>query len=511
MRMKGFPRKSIAGAVAVALLVPAPGLGAVKVNTSKLRKAVTVENVRAHQQVFQDIANVASSGGTRASGTPGYDKSAAYVARRAAAAGYKVTIQSFVFPFFHELEPAELEQIEPDAVAYGYFEPDGFATMEYSGSGDVTALTQAVDLVLPPTPDPSSTSGCEPEDFAGFEAGRIAVVQRGTCDFAVKAANAEGAGAVGVIIFNEGQPGRTEAVAGTLGGPAATVPVVGAAFDVGLALAEAGVTVRMFVNAQSENRETANVIADSPGGRADRVVVVGAHLDSVPEGPGINDNGSGSAAILEVARQIRKLRIKPHNKLRFAWWGAEESGLIGSQHYIDSLGIQDLANIAMNLNFDMVGSPNFVRFVYDGDGSDTPLSGPLGSELIEAVFLDYFDNKGLPTEPTAFDGRSDYGPFIEAGIPAGGLFTGAEVLKTEEEAAIYGGTAGVAHDPCYHQACDTFDNNSDEVLDQMSDAIAHAVQTFAMSRAPVNARISRALAAQSVEGALLYKGSKLRK
>jgi Zn-dependent M28 family amino/carboxypeptidase len=316
---------------------------------------------------------------------------------------------------------------------------------------------------------------------------------------------------VGVIIFNEGQPGRTEAVAGTLGGPAATVPVVGAAFDVGLALAEAGVTVRMFVNAQSENRETANVIADSPGGRADRVVVVGAHLDSVPEGPGINDNGSGSAAILEVARQIRKLRIKPHNKLRFAWWGAEESGLIGSQHYIDSLGIQDLANIAMNLNFDMVGSPNFVRFVYDGDGSDTPLSGPLGSELIEAVFLDYFDNKGLPTEPTAFDGRSDYGPFIEAGIPAGGLFTGAEVLKTEEEAAIYGGTAGVAHDPCYHQACDTFDNNSDEVLDQMSDAIAHAVQTFAMSRAPVNARISRALAAQSVEGALLYKGSKLRK
>ena len=268
---------------------------------------------------------------------------------------------------------------------------------------------------------------------------------------------------------------------------------MGAAFVIGdeLAAAEASgeLTARIFVNAESENRETVNVIADSPRGRDDRVVVVGAHLDSVPEGPGINDNGSGSAAILEIARQISKLEIEPYNKLRFAWWGAEESGLLGSQYYIDNLGIQDLANIAMNLNFDMVGSPNYVSFVYDGDGSASPPAGPLGSELIEAVFLDYFDNQGLPTEPTAFDGRSDYGPFIQVGIPAGGLFTGAEVIKTEEQAAIYGGTAGVAFDPCYHQACDTFDNNSDEALDLMSDATAHGVLIAAMSREPVNARV----------------------
>jgi Zn-dependent M28 family amino/carboxypeptidase len=291
---------------------------------------------------------------------------------------------------------------------------------------------------------------------------------------------------VGVVIFNEGQPGRTAAFLGTLGGPGATVPVVGAAFDVGVELAAGGVEVRMFVNATSENRNTSNVIAETPGGRDDRVVVVGAHLDSVPEGPGIQDNGSGSAAILEVALQMAELGIEPRNKVRFAWWGAEESGLLGSQFYVDNLSKREIKDIALNLNFDMIGSPNFVRFVYDGNGSDTPLEGPNGSDNIEDIFLNYFAEQGLPTEPTAFDGRSDYGPFIAVGIPAGGLFTGAEGIKTEEEAAIYGGTAGDQYDPCYHLACDTFDNISEVALDQNSDAVAHAVLTFAMTTSSVN-------------------------
>ena len=363
--------------------------------------------------------------------------------------------------------------------------------MEYSGSGDVTAIAEGVDLILPPAPDAdTSTIGCEAADFAGFTSGNIAVIQRGTCSFALKAQNAEAAGAVGAIIFNEGQPGRTAAFLGTLGGPGATVPVVGAAFDVGEELAAGGVTVRMFVNATSENRNTTNVIAETPGGRDDRVVVVGAHLDSVPEGPGINDNGSGSAAILEVALKMAELRIEPRNKVRFAWWGAEESGLLGAQFYVDNLSKRDIKNIALNLNFDMIGSPNFVRFVYDGDGSATPLAGPNGSKNIEQVFLNYFDeladDEPLPTEPTAFDGRSDYGPFIAVGIPAGGLFTGADGIKTEAEAAIYSGTAGDQYDPCYHLACDTFNNVSEEVLDQNSDAVAHAVLTFAMTTSSVN-------------------------
>ena len=158
---------------------------------------------------------------------------------------------------------------------------------------------------------------------------------------------------------------------------------------------------------------------------------MGAHLDSVGVGPGINDNGSGSATILEIAEQIRK--VKPRNKIRFIWFGAEEHGLLGSEAYVDSLPQSERDKIAAMLNFDMVGSPNFVRFVYDGDLSDSepPEGGaPPASADIEQLFLDYFESQGLPTEPTAFDGRSDYGPFIFAGIPAGGLFTGAEVLKT---------------------------------------------------------------------------------
>jgi Zn-dependent M28 family amino/carboxypeptidase len=309
--------------------------------------------------------------------------------------------------------------------------------MDYSGSGDVTAFAEGVDLVLPPAAAANtSTSGCEPEDFAGFTPGNIAVVQRGSCDFLDKALNAQNAGAVGVIIFNEGQPGRTDAFLGTLQQPLFNIPVVAAAFDVGVELAAGGVTVRMFVNATSEFRSTSNVIAETPGGRDDRVVVVGAHLDSVSVGPGIQDNGSGSAAILEIARQMAELGIEPTNKVRFAWWGAEESGLLGSEYYVANLTKRDIKNIALNLNFDMIGSPNFVRFVYDGDGSDTSLAGPNGSATIEQVFLDYFAEQGLPVEPTEFSGRSDYGPFIAVGIPAGGLFTGAEGIKTDEQAAV---------------------------------------------------------------------------
>jgi Zn-dependent M28 family amino/carboxypeptidase len=509
MIKKSLVVRTIVVSVLIMLLMVQLVSAAVEVDSSALREAVTVEGVRAHQFAFQVIAD--ANGGTRASGTPGYDGSADYVATQMEAAGYNVTIQPFDFPFFEELEPAELEQISPIPTIYPYFDSAGFATMEYSGSGDVTAFAEGVDLILPPADAANtSTSGCEAEDFAGFTPGNIAVVQRGACSFALKAQNSEAAGAVGVIIFNEGQPGRTAAFVGTLGGPGVTIPVVGAAFDVGEELAAGGVTVRMFVNATSEIRSTSNVIAETPGGRDDRVVVVGAHLDSVPEGPGIQDNGSGSAAILEIALQMAELGIEPENQVRFAWWGAEESGLLGSEYYVANLDKRGIKDIALNLNFDMIGSPNFVRFVYDGDGSDTGLAGPNGSANIEQVFLDYFADQGLAVEPAIFSGRSDYGPFIEVGIPAGGLFTGAEGIKTEEQAAIYGGTAGEQYDPCYHLACDTFNNISLEALDQNSDAAAHAVMTFAMTSSAVNGT-DKGKGPGGNSESMEYRGSQLQK
>jgi Zn-dependent M28 family amino/carboxypeptidase len=230
-----------------------------------------------------------------------------------------------------------------------------------------------------------------------------------------------------------------------------------------------------------------NVIAETPLGDANRVVVIGAHLDSVSEGPGMNDNGSGSSSTLEIAEQFAELKLAPKNKLRFIWFGAEEAGLLGSEHYIKSLSYVEQQHILAMLNFDMLGSSNYARFVYDGDNSTNTgiakKSGPEGSGYIEKVFLDYFAKEQLATHPTAFDGRSDYGPFIEVGIPAGGLFSGAEGLKSVELARIYGGIAHRPFDPCYHQACDDFDHTGGDPnfalalrsLDELSDAAAHAV------------------------------------
>ncbi len=344
-----------------------------------------------------------------------------------------------------------------------------------------------MDLVLPPGEEPStSTSGCEPEDFDSVDVtGKIALLQRGTCDFRVKVDNAAAAGAVGAVLFNEGQDGRTDVIFSTLGGPNAAIPVVDTSFALGEELANGvtdngptGVTVHIATETRSEERSTENVIAESPGGDPDNVVMAGAHLDSVDEGPGINDNGSGSAGLLEVAEQISKHGIEPENKLRFVWWGAEETGLDGSNYFIEQLTEEEYLRIALYLNFDMIGSPNFARFIYDGNGSKFEDEGPEGSDTIERVFERHFERNDLASGQTAFDGRSDYGPFIEVDIPAGGLFTGAEEIKTEAQQAVYGGTEGEAFDPCYHQACDDIDNISQRALGEMSDAVAHSVVHF---------------------------------
>jgi aminopeptidase S len=222
-----------------------------------------------------------------------------------------------------------------------------------------------------------------------------------------------------------------------------------------------------------------NLIADWPGGDTADTLMIGAHLDSVTSGPGINDNGSGSAANLEVALAIARAGLQPERHIRFGWWGAEELGLRGSTAYVNSLTTAQRAAITGYLNFDMVGSPNPGYFLYDGDNSDGTGSGPgpAGSAHIEQVLADYFTSISVPTRGTDFDGRSDYGPFISAGIPAGGIFTGAEGRKTAAQVQLWGGTAST-FDPCYHSSCDTISNINDTALDRNSDAIAYAVWTL---------------------------------
>jgi len=455
--------------------------------TDKLLACVDADDVFVHLQAFQDIAD--ANGGTRASGTPGYDASADYVAGLLEDAGYEVTIQEFDFTLYSEISSS----ITVDGADVET------QTMSFSESGSITdGNVIAVDLDL--GLGNASSSGCEASDFNGLDFtgdNDIALMQRGACAFGTKALNADAAGAEAAIIFNQGNAeGRFDIIGGTLGeGVVGTlsIPVLDVAYDDGVAISTAA-SVSLSAETLTETNTTSNVIADLEGVNPDNVVMAGAHLDSVGEGPGIQDNGTGSATILTTALALaNNKKYTPQNSLRFAWWGAEESGLIGSTEYIfnPEFGIsdEDYEALALYLNFDMVGSPNFIYGVYDADQSTfTDGSAPIppGSAELEDLFEAFYTINDIPYEDTEFSGRSDYQAFINVGIPSSGLFTGAEQLKTDEQVAIWGGTAGEQYDECYHLECDTIDNVSVEAVEVNIDAIAYAIYHLAASTELVN-------------------------
>jgi Zn-dependent M28 family amino/carboxypeptidase len=495
--------------VAALTLACAPAALAIdKVNTKQLRKAVTPDGVLQHERALQQIA--LANDDTRAATTPGQNATVDYVVSRMKQAGYKVHLDPFDFPIWTLNSPSTFAEVSPTMATFT--EDTDYIVSQFSGAGDVTAqVVPTNDIEIPPSGGPGAgTSGCEMSDFPPETAGNIALMQRGTCAFTDKFANAKAAGAAAALIFNDGFEDRTEPLFITAPTDMG-IPAVMTSSTVGESLyneAQSGpVTAHIVVDATTTPHEEMNVIADSKTGRKGRTISSGAHLDSVPEGPGINDDGSGISTQLEVAEQMAHLKQDPLNRVRFAFWGAEEAGLVGSTAYVaDQVANGKIGQIEANLDFDMLGSPNFVRFVYDGDLSDSeppPSGAPDGSAQIEDMYLRYFRSKSLPTEPTAFDGRSDYGPFIENGVPAGGIFTGAEGIKTPAEEAIFGGIAGLQYDPCYHQACDTFSNVSRKAINQMSDATAHSIWTLARSNSPITqfqgakAKVSKAKASRA--------------
>ena len=421
-----------------------------------LARAVTPKRLRAHLVALAAIAR--RNGGSRETGAPGYQQSVVYVARQLRQAGYRPRLQSFFFDLFRETRPPRLERLAPGAKRYRLGRD--FVTMRYSGGGAVSAQIAAVEPA-------SASSGCNRAHFAGFPRGAVALVRRGTCFMFLKARNAKAAGAAAVLIANEGAPGRTAPILGTLVRPGIGIPVLGISSALGSELArsaQAGtVRVRIALSVVTRRARAVNVIADLPG-RRDGAVLLGAHLDSVANGPGINDNGSGSALVLEVARQAQRLGLRPPRGLRFAFWGAEELGLIGSSAYVRSLSTRERGELVAVLNFDMVGSPNYGRFVYDGG------NGPPGSARIEGLFRAYFATRRQAVEQLFLAGSSDHAPFAQAGLPVGGLFTGADARKEAALAGRFGGAAGRPYDPCYHQACDTLANVNVRVLGQMADA-----------------------------------------
>jgi Zn-dependent M28 family amino/carboxypeptidase len=490
-------RACVLGVVTVAAVASLPGGAALAApsqagcesrtnNTyDKLLECVRVEGVREHQAALQRIAD--ENDGNRFSGFSGYDASVDYVVEKLQAAGYDPEVQTFDYLAFEVAGPSTLQQTAPNPTTY--VEGVDFGAITQTDPGDVTAAVTPVDLQL--GLGNTSTSGCEAADYAGFPAGNIALLQRGTCTFELKAENAAAAGAVGIVIFNQGNTAaedRNNIPAVTLtANNTSGIPVLGTTYALGVTLAGTpGLQMRVFANTLRQILPTYNVLAEKTGANDENVVMAGAHLDSVLAGPGINDNGSGSAAILETAIQMAK--VKPTNTVRFAWWGAEESGLVGSTNYVNGLSQAEKDRIALYLNFDMIGSPNYIQMVYDSDesGFEAPVPVPPGSIAIEDLFESFYTLSNEPYDDAEFSGRSDYQAFINNGIPAGGLFTGAEVPKTAEQQAIWGGTVGAQYDPCYHLACDTFANNNLHALTINADAVAFAVLTYAYSTETVN-------------------------
>ena len=477
---------------------------------STLLPCITTADLMNHMTNFQAIAdaNLGPDGhASRNSGEPGYKASADYVAQVMTQAGYDVHIQTYKFNYFAYTGIPTLSEVSP--IAHDYAVTTDFNPGQSTGTANAS-LQPAGGIIIPPTPTSSSTSGCTAADFSGFTAGRIALIQRGGCNFGVKAQNAQAAGASGVIIFNEGNPGRTGNLAGSLvdaaGNPIIpTIPVVFTSFAIGddlltqynqavannTPLPTMSLTIKGIVK---PNTDDYNVIADSKGGDPNHVVVVDAHLDAI-YGAGMLDNASGSATILDIAQQMRN--VNPTNKLRFIWFGGEELGILGSAAYINSLSSNDLSHIGYDLDADVTATPNYILGVLDPAGPDLfgrtvtqtfPNRVYKASTIARDYAIGYYNSIGKNHElfsPVGTDAIS----FNQVGIPASGLLTGQDCCKSQAEVDLFGGTTGnyegnlgTSDGGCVDNPflwCDNLSNNDPNVLTFVSKAFATMVVQMA--------------------------------
>jgi hypothetical protein len=491
---------------------------------AKLVPCITTGDLWNHMVQFQAIAdaNPGPDGhASRNSGEPGYKASADYVAAVMKAAGYNVTIQTYTFPYFAFTAIPTFSEVSPTARTF-ILDTD-FSAGPAAGTVVGKTVEAAGGIIIPPTATPSSASGCTAADFAGFVAGNVALVQRGTCTFGTKALNAQAAGASGIIIFNEGNPGRTDAFGGILtdaaGNPVSpAIPVMFTSFAVGSSLFDetnsaTPPVVSIDVRAVSNpNALDYNVIAESKGGDKNHVVVVDAHLDAI-YGAGMLDNASGSATILDVAQMMKN--VTPRNKLRFIWFGGEELGLLGSTYYVNNLSSNDLSHIGYDLDADVTATPNYVIGVLD------PAAGDLFGRQVISTFpnrvykastvardqaIDYFNSVGLNHELFSPDGTDAFN-FNQAGIPASGLLTGQDCCKNAGDVALFGGSLGnfEGNVPSFDGGCvdnpfrwcDNLSNNDPNVLTFMSKAFATMVVQMAFDTKVMSASNNSVIKAKS--------------
>ncbi len=445
----------------------------------------------------------AQHSGHRRVGSAGYDASAAYVKTVLDAANSVKTVlnedrlmiydQDVAVKYFEVLSDPLLEVVSPYAEP---LIPDvDFRPLIFSGGGDVTGPLVFIDPVIPPGAQPNtSDDGCSAADFENIDAaGKIVAIQRGRCTFQMKAENAQTAGAAGLLIFNEGQADRSSVFTGDLTSASdVSIPVFAIGYDTAERLfrlaKEVEIILHMAVSVINEPGTAKNVFAETPGGDPEQIIMIGAELGSRAQGPGINDNGSGTAAVLELANQITRKGFSFRNKIRFAWW-ADNDLLAGSRKHAEMLTYEEAQQIALYLNADTVASVNYVIGVYDGDVSDTfgnvysiaddPGELPSGTGEIEESFRSYFFSLGVYPESMPMLGDSAYYPLMFLDIPFGGLFTGTDGRKTYEQYAIFGGTPDAPYDPCHLNPCDDINNFNADALLINSRALAFVLVEYA--------------------------------
>jgi aminopeptidase Y len=439
-----------------------------------LRDAVDVDAIKDDLERLEAVTD--EHGGTRPEGTESYRAAANLVAGELRSLGYDVRLQDVDLPVFSQTAPSRIEIV--GATTPAFQDIHDFKAMLFSPSAELSAPLYALGYNPKAGPDDSGGLGCNPEDWLNVPAGVVVLLQPGKCRRHDAVVQAQVAGALGVITAYPAWS-RDAVLRPTLIDPAdIRIPVLGATGAVGNALfdaAAAGATVHISVRTSTVDGTSVNVIGETPWGDPRHIVMLGGHLDSVIDGPGMNDNGSGTMTVLEIARALASkagagsgLGTPPPGaswKVRVGFWTGEEIGLWGSRAYVASL---PPGTIDAYLNFDMLGSPNGVRQVYDGTSSSRPTEGA----LISGLFSRALDDQGLVWQSVPLGGSSDHFSFDQAGIPTGGLFSGANERKSEDQAVLFGGAANTAEDPCYHLACDTTDRIDTKLLGELARSAA---------------------------------------
>ncbi|KAI0450117.1 peptidase family M28 [Xylaria acuta] len=436
------------------------------VDTESLQSHISTESLFEHANALYELAKSSEEEfghPTRVIGSEGHRRTLEYVAAKIDSLGdyYNYSTQAF---------PAVMGQVFQSRLVLGHSVPESAAPMSLTPP---TAGKEPVygDLVL------VDNEGCDASDYPDELNGKIAFIKRGTCPFGTKSDLAGRAGAIAAVVFNSNADG----LSGTLGTPTPYhVPTFGLSGKDAEPVVEklkAGQAVDSiaFIDSVVDTISTTNIIAQTVEGDPENCVMLGAHSDSVGEGPGINDDGSGSLTLLEVATHLTKFSV--NNCVRFAWWAGEEEGLLGSDYYVASLPEEENKKIRLFMDYDMMGSPNFAYQIYNA----TDAANPTGSEQLRNLYIDWYKSKGLNYTFIPFDGRSDYDAFIRNGIPGGGIATGAEGIKTKEEESMFGGKAGDWYDPCYHQLCDDVGNVNATAWLVNTQLVAHSVAIFAAS------------------------------